>query len=541
MSARVSDCLVGLALLCAVLICLAFEAPAALDFPNHYVRLWLIGGGAKISPSLDAFYAIDWSRAGVNIGGDLLVRALALILGPDLPPRLLLAIAVVVPPLGAIVMNRGLFGGGHWWGLAAAALAWQRTALAGFMNFQLAIGLALVAAALETGVWRTSLLVKSLVRAAITCGLLLFHPFGPLMYLCVLMGLSVGAPLRDLLTIAHWRAKAPTLLITAAAVIIPFALVVALVPNPIPPADRLATWGALSPSHVYSVITTGLQTYSSHVDLATLMALVGVASAAMLFGKVEFHAGLVLVGALLLIVSPLAPEQLGGTGWVDRRLPVMGTLILVSAIRPRIPDLRFAVAAAAALLLSVAVRSAVVARAWASADRDERSVEAALGSAPAGARIISAADDPPRLNIAPPGRYLRGQPMYWNFASLALRWRGDFVPNVFTQAGQQPLRVQPRFAPISTPSGGPPSVETLSAPKLTDREYVRLWRQCFQYVLVMNADIAPPADRRQAAPGLQLVNDQGFAVLYRNPSSDWPSCQRAIAAQPAASGGGVRP
>lgn len=58
------------ALFVAVLLSVApamlVRIPPVLDYPNHYVRLWLLTGGVD-HPPLSRIYAVDWSRASANM------------------------------------------------------------------------------------------------------------------------------------------------------------------------------------------------------------------------------------------------------------------------------------------------------------------------------------------------------------------------------------------------------------------------------------------------------------------------------------------
>ena len=90
--------------------------PPLLDYPNHLVRLWLIAGGAN-SPPLSEMYAVSWSSAYTNVGIDYLGAALGRFL-PIVPlGSVLVVLALVLPPLGAvalIALYSGARTGGRW-------------------------------------------------------------------------------------------------------------------------------------------------------------------------------------------------------------------------------------------------------------------------------------------------------------------------------------------------------------------------------------------------------------------------------------------
>ena len=107
------------------------HVPPLLDYPNHFARLWLLAGGIE-QPPISAMYAADWSVALTNIGVDLIAATLGRVIGADLLGHLLVAAALILPPLGAILLNCAVFGGWHWWQVGFPILAWNSTLLAGF-------------------------------------------------------------------------------------------------------------------------------------------------------------------------------------------------------------------------------------------------------------------------------------------------------------------------------------------------------------------------------------------------------------------------
>src|SRR5262245_42108238 len=122
--------------------------PPLLDYPNHLMRLWLIAGGTDIVP-LSKMYAVSWGSAFTNVG----IEYLGAVLGSIIPAvqlgSMFLLLALLLPPLGAVALNRATFGGVHWWQIGFVFFAWNATLIAGFLNFHIGIGGALLAAALE--------------------------------------------------------------------------------------------------------------------------------------------------------------------------------------------------------------------------------------------------------------------------------------------------------------------------------------------------------------------------------------------------------
>ena len=120
---------------------------------------------------------------------------------------------------------------------------------------------------------------------------------------------------------------------------------------------------------------------------------------------------------------------------------------------------------------------------------------------------------------APAGRYVSGvgDPTFRHFAALATPWRKAFVPTLFSARGLQPLQVRGDWNAYVEHNGGDlASVDVLErATPPTRPTYLRAWRNRFDYVLVLNADL-PDAGGAFAPPqGLELVSDGGFAQLWK--------------------------
>ena len=131
-----------------ILPVLVADVPPLLDYPNHLVRLWLISGGVD-TPPLSQMYAVSWGTAHTNVGIDYVGAVIGRVIPAAALGSGLVLLALVLPPLGAIALNRVVFGGAHWWQTGFAFFACNATLLGGFLNFHIGLGLALLGAALE--------------------------------------------------------------------------------------------------------------------------------------------------------------------------------------------------------------------------------------------------------------------------------------------------------------------------------------------------------------------------------------------------------
>jgi hypothetical protein len=534
------DRLPGLLLLVALgllaLPVLSVRMPPLLDYPNHFARIWLLAGGAE-APPVSSFYAVDWANASTNMGIDVLAALLgAAVPAAVLAPLFLLA-ALILPPLGAAALNRAAFGGWHWWQVGFAALAWSATLLAGFLNFQIGIGLALLAAAAEPAVARLRPATAFAARVGLAAVVLPVHPFGVLFYAALLTGLALGPAWRPLLSprgIARAGGRAAAAAGAAAVPLIATALLAPALPGAHTGEAAGMLWAPFTFSAKLDLLFSGIRTYRRGVDLALVGLLAAPAVWALARGRLRVHAGLLLAAAALLALALVVPWQIRGTSWIQERFPTMAMLALAAALRPEpVPGRRFAGAALAGALLAVsAARTAVVADVWIERQADVAAVERALNRLPPGAALLPMEHTPgSRDRGAPRGRFIRGQGNYWHLPALGVPWHQAFVPTLFAMKGKQPIRVLPPWDGIAVDDGGPVSVSALLAedPTRYRSDWHKLpvhhlahWRERFDYVLVLNADMPDGAGPARPVPGLELVADEGFAQLLRIQKQDGP-------------------
>jgi hypothetical protein len=506
---------VAIAVLClAVPIALA-RVPPILDYSNHLARMWLLAGGVD-RPPMSHIYTVDWNATHTNIFIDLAAASLGRLIPIFTLGRLLVLLALVGPPLGAIALHRSLVGRFHWWQAAFPLLAFSQTMLAGFLNFQIGLGLALGAAAADRWLNRRGLAAALLGRAAFGAALYCAHAFALFFYVVLLISLEIGPVLQPLLNPpALWRKLGRGLL----------AAVAACAPAP------LMTLGAQSVPATHAIIwpdtmlervkaaAAALTSYNLKLDaLFALALLIPILAAALRFGRVHF--ALFMTGAALLTFAFLSPASVAGTWWIAPRFSVMAMLLLACSARPDLPKIP-AGALAAGLALCVAAKSAWIGDIWFQRQSDVRSVEQALTAVPAGAAIL-VAQNVNGMREEPVGRQTLMGAGYWHFTALATPERQAFVPTLFAAAGMQPLRVLPPWSEIALSAGAPPSVDRLD-PHARDpypgppvpAPYLRDWSDRFDYLVVINADVPNKYGPMPALANISLISDRGFARIYR--------------------------
>jgi hypothetical protein len=515
-----SEFYVALFVLAALLLVVAVRIPPILDFPNHFARIFLLSGGID-QPFFRDAYAIDWSQARTNIGIDLLAYLVGPLVGPEVLARSLLFIAIVLPPLGAIALNRRIFGGYHPFQIAILFLAWSATLIGGFINFQIGLGLALLFAIVDLQIGQHRLIFINLWRVAACFLLTLDHIFAAGFYLVLSAGLELPAQFGDFANRRALLAGAARIAFAGIAGLAPIAVLVLSASGL--PGDEVGialAWNTplLTLSNFLSAITS----YFTPIDVVLFVPIIVVIVEARSRRQIRFHAGLLVSVAFLLVLSMAAPRHAMGTGWISWRFPIMTLLAGAAAICP-FPSADGAVRRWLIIGSSAAVflRTIVIAALWWQGDQDAKAVQHALAALPPSSKVLPLANQPlHRMGLAHASRYF-----FWNedtirhLPALATLDARAFVPTLFTAVGKQPLVVTYRFKDISVPEGNLLSVGALICESMQNfylpfTPYLADWRQRFDYVLIVNADLPDKYAGTSLPEGLIEVADTGFATLY---------------------------
>ena len=521
--------LAALVLLAPVLIA---PLPPLSDYPNHLARMWMLSGGPGTA-SVTQFYHVQFDTF-TNIAIDLIALTVGKLGGYMLAGRVSIAAAVVLPAIGGALFWRAVHGRLHWWMLSFGLLVWGQSLLAAFLNFQIALGLALLFAASEPMIERQRPLLRIVARALIGVVLLLAHPFGLLFYGMLAAALILGPTLPR--NGAAWRDAA----LRGGVLVIGLGLVLAVffVATPeLPGAQEHSGLGTMAAEFWFGIgvfmqdklfktlnLMLALRSYNNRVDVLTGLALAAPIVLAAGLRCLRVHAGLALLSAALVVIYFLCPNFLLGAGWVSARFAVMFAFTAAAAVDPALRGMTGR--AAAVLLAAVLVgRTAFVGVIWQERQADVASVAAALSALPEGASVLPIELRPEQKSTAPLGRYTTlGEPSFRHMPALAVPWRHAFVPILFAARGKQPLIVLPPWDAIADSSGGPlADVHALdpAPPKDAATEmvlYFPAWRR-FDYVLLLGGDMTDKYGPFTPPAALTLIRDAGFARLYRiNPS-----------------------
>lgn len=496
--------------------------PPLLDYPNHYVRLWLLEGGADLEP-LARIYRIDWHGAYTNIFIDLVAVAAKGLVPVSIVGPAMLILALLLPGIGIATLAQHVHGRVTWWHLLCVILGWSQVFLLGFVNFQISLGLALLGAAAVGRLSHRSRTASMIVSVMFGGVLLVAHPFGLLLYAGLVGGLAMGADWTSSKGSREILRGIQRAIVACMPLVLLVGLFWLLAPHPgdhqagPPEATQWQSpWLIGNPA----ILVSPFKTYHAHADLMFVAAFAVPVVVAMLQGRLRRHGGLLLSATVLAVASLFMPSHYLGTGFIDIRLPLMLWTTLAVALLPDIAAIGSrAVMATIMAMVVLFARAEGIGRIWLHRRSDLVAMDRVLARIPAGATVLPLVQtlDHEHMRDLPLGRAVGGQVDFWHLATLAILERHAFVPTLFANPGKQVVQVLPPYRLISVPEGALASVDRLGQPAnaIDSHEYPYLaaWR-CFDYILVTNADVANAAGAMPIMPEISLVEDGGFARLY---------------------------
>ena len=458
-----------------------------------------------------------------TIGIDLIAALTGPLIGKTQVGPLCLALSILLPALGALLLNRRAFGGAHWWQLTLVLPAFGKLVLSGMMNFNIGIGAAFICAALDAPLARRGPVLAFLGRLLIAILTLVIHPFALMCYGGVVLGLFLGREAPPLLSWRALRDRALPGLLVVAPTLVALGLVFGLAPHlpgHLGAAHTVVAWESFTPRNVLAMLITAFHSYVDAYDLAVVLLLGAVAGVAVMLRKISIHAGLLLCGLAFMAVALVMPSTIGDAYWLQFRLPTMAAFVLLASIRPEFATtLRARMLMAGLFLLLALSRTGVVAAAWISEQSDIRAVRQALEAVPHGAKLLplrneASAED---RRKAPFGRYFGAVEAFGGYGEMAVIQRHAFVPMMFGIVGQQPLVTLGDYVALTQPWGGQPArvSEIDLSPQAEARRYLRHWRRDFDYILLLNGDVEDKDGRRLSPADVELIADTGFAEVYR--------------------------
>lgn len=480
------------AMLLAALPLLWPVVPPLTDLPGHIGRYRvMLGDEAAL---LDRYYSFEWRLVG-NLGVDLLIAALAPLIGLE-PAVKLAVLAIPVLTTGALLwLSRELTGRVSPWALFALPLAFSYPFQFGFVNYCLAMALAL-------GGWALWLRLDRLQRIGLRAAI--FVPFGLVVWTCHAMG---WAMLGLFVFAGEWAARARDRSVVRAA----FDAGIAALPLA-PPVLAMLVWrggGAPADTGRFFDLVAKLKGLGSvlrdrwmWLDLPALLVIVVAVYAGIRGQAGRFAREAAAAAGLTMLAFLLLPFTLLGSAYADLRLLPFAFAVALVGLVPRegAPVRTIALAGLAFFLL----RTLGTTASFALYDADWRRELVALDHLPRGARVFALVGD----GCDQPWAHGRRT----HLPALATARRAAFANDQWRMEGAPLLRVT---LPLGYFAHDPSQISVAQAcphdPNLLPREraLTAFPRDAFTHVWLIDAPTAP-----QALRGLTPVWKQDGSALY---------------------------
>ncbi|MBV8524606.1 MAG: hypothetical protein JOY71_21210 [Acetobacteraceae bacterium] len=493
------------------------DLPPLLDYPNHLARMYVLHAHAS-NAAIGSMYSVDW-HVIPNIAMDVLVPPLLHVLPLEIAGSLFLALVLVVPVLGVVALHRAAFQSESYWPLASAIVAYNGLFFAGFVNFQLGVGLALFGGA----AWlRCGTPVSRLVTGVVFSLVIFFcHLIAWAFFALLILGIEGARAWRNG---KRSRDRLAGLVIATTPFIIPGVLYLrsaaAIAPAGAGVGHSLLKqyyWALTASPWQMKII--GLVSpfigYSLPLDLSTLGIVLCVIRIAAWRRRLGVAPELWPAFAALCVIYPLVPFVTMKAAWVDQRLPIMAGFLLFAMTDPRRIS-RPVVLVIAGLMLA---RMGLITAVWAGHNQDLSDFRRIIASVEPKSRVllVTANDTAPDRPEPRSRHFLLRLDATFHLAGLLVTQQNAFWPALFSAPDKQPIRVLPPYARVAVSEGIPPTWRALTKPserELANAPYLRSWRQDFDYVICFYAGRLP--DQGHIFPDmLDPIALSDIAALYR--------------------------
>lgn len=465
----------------------AVSHPPLKDYPNHLARMYILMMDGVGSAS-NRYYEVDWKLLP-NLAMDIIVPILGRFFGIEAAGKIFLSAIVVLVLTGTVALHYAVHRRWSAWPLLVALLLYNEFFIWGFVNFLFALGVAFWLSAMW--IFFRDNRVAWLLFPLSALGLFLLHLMSFAIYLLIISTFEIG--------LLYWKGLDSRQILMRGLQVsfqaIP-GLILLFLASP--------TGGGHSStffSNMLQKITSIKYLFANYVPFIdfklTFVPLFVGGLVGLVTNSVRFNRLMLIPLAAMFFTYLALPQTLMSSGGAWRRFVLpLAMLFVVSTdwhiVRAKI---RITVTVLAALLFLG--RLWVVHEHWMVIDQDLASIRRVMKLIPEGATLypLEIADDPSQSVIT----------YRSHFPAMAVIDRGAFVPILFAQGTQQPIRFSDAAKKIMRTDSQPRQVNSIDA--------VQDWADISQYdyVLIMGAnklkENLPPAFRR--------VTNVDDVALYR--------------------------
>ncbi len=474
------------------------DVPPLLDLPGHIGR-YRVQLDLDASPVLQHYYNFDWALIG-NLGVDLLVEALAPLIGLEPAVKLIVLTIPALTVAGLIWVAFEVHGRIPPTTLLALPFAYNFPFLFGFVNFALAMALALNAFAL----WlRLGRLGRPWLRAG------LFVPISVLLWVVHAFGWGTLGVLAFSAELVRQHDRGRNFIAAGFSAVVhclsltpPVALILLWRSEA---AGRTTDW--FNWERKLDWLRMVLRDRWELFDITALAIVIAILLWAMVSRRMTYSRNLLASALFLSVVFVLLPRIVFGSAYADMRLaPYLFAIALVAIRFPETTSARFVNMIGVFGLAFFLIRTAGTTASMWLYDRAYDHELAALDHVPRGARLVSFVG---RACVEP-----WAMSRLLHLPGMALARREAFANDQWTMAGAQLLQVRYRE--------GWPFIRDPTQIVTRRRCRREVWRpvdlalavfprKAFDYVWL----ISPPPYRAKLVEGLRPVWRSGSSALYR--------------------------
>lgn len=461
--------------------------PPLVDYPNHLARMHILAHRDAI-PALQRIYTIEWSLHP-NMAMDLIVPVLARFMSIYMAGKLFVAASMLSVLGGTLALRKVLFGRIGLWPVLTFLLLYNHALYWGFLNYLFTAGLGLAAFAAWIALRDRACLFRIALFSAIAFALYVGHLFGLFVYGSLVLGYETWRTRGNARPVArHIR----DWMETGVQFAVPAVLFLIWTMGNLSLEGAMTAFGSLGDrfSVLFAPVNFGLLA----IDLPALVLLAAVYLLCRSDDSVHLAPAVKLPLLLVAIAALVMPAYLSGVWGTHLRLPLIVGCLLIAGTRIDETAWRPMPYVAAAALVLILCRVAMIAGEWRETDSRFTEFRRASSVLAPGALLLPAMDE----QAAFPGTSPQYPMQFWHVASLAVIERSAFVPTLFT--GHTAVDVAPALKPFDTPVGTPVSPKMLAAgadPATSSiplgyrfERYVRAywigWPETFDYLFIIH-------------------------------------------------------
>ena len=438
--------LLGITLIPLVLV----RIPPLVDYPNHMARMQILADGGH-SHYLRQYYEIHWDILP-NLAIDVLVPALARLVGIEIAGKVFIALTLCLLSGGVIALHYALHRHWSWWPLVGFLFLFNSILLWGFLNYLFGLGLAILSFAGWVALRHRPYRLTLPLFAGLAVLLFFSHLFALGVYVLLLSGYEFGQWWRH--GSSPHRVIESTWLTAGLSLVLPLALLLAS-PTFRPRSDQLplALKGMTTLSSVTFVpfstkveaLKGTIRTDHRMLDRLTVGLLIAIVIGGLVFRQLSISPSMTIPLTLVGLAALAMPTTVGAMSMVEIRTPIVFILLAVAASDWRCAQRRWAMVLALGLMALFLARVGYVSFRWQEADHHYAQFLRALQQLPEGTRLFSAiklgSTNPVDISET---RQPESVPMA-NLSCWAVVTRAAFVSNIFSAPSQQPIELTPPY------------------------------------------------------------------------------------------------